>query len=179
MKDREALENYFSLLKSTLEDNDLMDKPSEIYNMDESGVPLDHRSPYFLTKKGQVCFVRKQGTKNCGWVHQCMRTSYTSLNCLRRKKIWICNGQKMRFQERCMDLVIVDGWTWNSSKLKHFLSYACSNQPILLLLDGHSSQYNLEAIDLAKENGVITHHPWNAATGHSCIWHIENTLARC
>jgi len=39
IKDREALENYFSILKSKLEDNDLMDKPSQIYNADESGVP--------------------------------------------------------------------------------------------------------------------------------------------
>ena len=39
IKDREALENYFSILKSKLEDNDLMDKPSQIYNVDESGVP--------------------------------------------------------------------------------------------------------------------------------------------
>ena len=53
MKNREALVNYFSLLKSTLEDNDVMDKPSQIYNVDESGVPLDHRSTYVLTKKGQ------------------------------------------------------------------------------------------------------------------------------
>jgi len=54
MNNKEALENYFSLLKRTLEENDLMNKPSQIYNVDESGVPLDHRSPYVLTKKGQI-----------------------------------------------------------------------------------------------------------------------------
>ena len=53
VKDREALENYFSLLKSTIKENDLMNKPSQIYNVDESGAPLDHRLPYVLTKKGQ------------------------------------------------------------------------------------------------------------------------------
>ena len=53
MKDREVLENYFSLLKSTLEENDLAEKPSQIYNVDESGAPLDHQLPYVLTKKGQ------------------------------------------------------------------------------------------------------------------------------
>ena len=35
--------------------------------------------------------------------------------------------------------------------LKHFLRYAGANH----LLDGHSSHYNLEAINLAKENDVI------------------------
>jgi len=76
MKDREVLENYFSLLKSTLEENELMDKPSQIYNLDESGVLLDHRLPYVLTKKGQVCLVWKQGTNNCSCVYQCIRISY-------------------------------------------------------------------------------------------------------
>jgi len=55
--DREALEKYFSiiLLKSTLKENDLMNKPGQIrvYNVDKSGVTLDHWLPYVLTKKGQ------------------------------------------------------------------------------------------------------------------------------
>jgi len=29
-----------------------MDKPGQIYNVDESGMPLEHRSPFVLTKKG-------------------------------------------------------------------------------------------------------------------------------
>jgi len=38
-----ALDHYFTLLKKTMEVNNLMDKPSCIYNMDESGMPLDHK----------------------------------------------------------------------------------------------------------------------------------------
>ena len=34
MKDKEALDNYFILLKSILDDNDLLDKPSQIYNVE-------------------------------------------------------------------------------------------------------------------------------------------------
>ena len=38
----EILEHYFTLLKKTLEENDdLKNSPQWIYNMDESGVPLD------------------------------------------------------------------------------------------------------------------------------------------
>ena len=40
-------------LKSILEENELRHKPGQIYNMDESGVPLDHRSPCALARKGQ------------------------------------------------------------------------------------------------------------------------------
>ena len=37
----ETIEHYFKLLKDTLEQNNLMDSPQQIYNVDESGIPLD------------------------------------------------------------------------------------------------------------------------------------------
>jgi len=45
-----AVPGIVPLQKSTLEENDLMNKPSQIYNVDESGVSLYHRLPYILTK---------------------------------------------------------------------------------------------------------------------------------
>ena len=39
--------------------------------------------------------------------------------------------------------------------LDHFLKHAVSIRPLLLLLDGHSSHYNPEAIRLARDNDVI------------------------
>ena len=53
MGNKEALNNYFKLLKEVMEENDLMDKPGQIYNVDESGMPLDHRPPRVLTTKGE------------------------------------------------------------------------------------------------------------------------------
>ena len=40
---REVFESYFSLLKETQEKYDLMDRPSQVYNCDESGMPLEHK----------------------------------------------------------------------------------------------------------------------------------------
>ena len=37
----------------------------------------------------------------------------------------------------------------------NFLHHTVANRPLLLLLDGHSSHYNTEAISLARESGVI------------------------
>jgi len=37
----------------------------------------------------------------------------------------------------------------------HFLRHAGSARPLLLLLDGHSSQYNMDVITMAQYNGVI------------------------
>ena len=55
MQKKDALDTpckYFILLKSILDDHDLGGKPGQIYNMDETGIPLDHHSPRVLAKKG-------------------------------------------------------------------------------------------------------------------------------
>ena len=50
---KEIMDNYFSLLKDTLEKYDLLNNPSQIYNVDEMDMPLDHRPPKIVTTKGQ------------------------------------------------------------------------------------------------------------------------------
>ena len=46
----EIIDNYFDLLESTLLENDLCDKPCQIFNVDESGTPLDPPSLKVVTK---------------------------------------------------------------------------------------------------------------------------------
>ena len=53
MKKKEELDNYFVTLKNILVDNDLMNKPGQIFNVDESGMPLEHRAPKVVARKGQ------------------------------------------------------------------------------------------------------------------------------
>ena len=50
---RESMESYFNLLEDTLSEHDLMNHPAQIYNMDESGMPLDARPPNVIAKRGQ------------------------------------------------------------------------------------------------------------------------------
>ena len=52
-----ALHSYFTLLKKIMEENKLMDKRAKIYNVDESGMPLDHRPPRVLTRIGKEKYV--------------------------------------------------------------------------------------------------------------------------
>ena len=49
--DKETMNNYFTMLKDTLTKNGLLDNPSQIYNVDETGMPLDHRPPKIVTVK--------------------------------------------------------------------------------------------------------------------------------
>ena len=49
---KEIVGNYFDLLGHVLEENDLPDKPSHIYNMDETGLQLNNRPGMVLAEKG-------------------------------------------------------------------------------------------------------------------------------
>ena len=49
---RNVFVSYFELLKATLIENDLLNKPAQIYNCDESGLPLDHKMPRVIAKRG-------------------------------------------------------------------------------------------------------------------------------
>ena len=49
-----------------------------------------------------------------------------------------------------VDMLLFKKWLFH-----HILYHAGSNRPLLLLLDGHSSHYNLEAVELARKNDVI------------------------
>ena len=49
---RETMNNYFILLHDTLLKNDLLDKPTQVYNVDESGMPFNPRPPKIVSPKG-------------------------------------------------------------------------------------------------------------------------------
>lgn len=50
---REVMNNYFALLKKIFTENDLLNSPDCIYEVDETGMPVDHRPPKVITKRGQ------------------------------------------------------------------------------------------------------------------------------
>ena len=50
---KDVIEGYYNLLEETLCEHDLTNKPSQIYNMDGSGMPLDHRPPNVVARRGQ------------------------------------------------------------------------------------------------------------------------------
>ena len=45
--------NISSLLKKPLKQHNLMNYPGQIYNVDETGFPLDHRPPNVIARRGQ------------------------------------------------------------------------------------------------------------------------------
>lgn len=172
MENKSAIEEYFDILKDVLKEHSLFDKPAQIYNVDESGMPLEHHPPHVVVKRGQ----RKVRCRTSGNKKQV--TVVASVNaagmCTPPFVIFDAKSLNMEWTKGevpgttyglsnngWIDMELFKGWFKN-----HFLRHAICARPLLLLMDGHSSHYNPEAIRLAKEHDVIlfTLVPHNATT---------------
>ena len=62
--DPEVINRYFDLLEETLERAELEDKPAQIFNMDETGMPLDPKSLKCVALRGaKTVLVPSSGDK--------------------------------------------------------------------------------------------------------------------
>lgn len=50
---QETIDQYFTLLREVYEEHNFEANPAQIYNMDETGMPLDPRPPKVVARKGQ------------------------------------------------------------------------------------------------------------------------------
>ena len=48
----QIMKQYFDLLEDTLKEHNLLHNPAQIYNVDESGMPLDPKAPNMVTQRG-------------------------------------------------------------------------------------------------------------------------------
>lgn len=68
MTTHEMGKSYFDLLWETLEKADVNTKPAQIYNCDESGMPLEHKMPKTVAQKrhkeSSAAFIWKQNPDN-------------------------------------------------------------------------------------------------------------------
>ena len=48
----ETMKHYFSLLNDVMTEHDLHSRPSQIYNVDDSGIPFNPRAPNVVAIKG-------------------------------------------------------------------------------------------------------------------------------
>ncbi len=161
MTSSEVYNSYFTLLEDTLREYDLIDEPAQLYNCDESGMPLEHKMPKIVTLKGSKK-VRQINSNN--------RTQITVIACFNAAgqsipPMVIFTGKKFNHDlsigevpgtlygmadSGWMDQELFFNWFTN-----HFLKHAVSARPLLLLLDGHSSHFTLELVQEARKNNVI------------------------
>ncbi|XP_065915821.1 uncharacterized protein [Dysidea avara] len=129
--------------------------------MDETGMAYEHRPLKVVTLKGQKKIkCRTSGNKTQTTVVACINAvgqaipPYVIYNAKTLNPRWMENGvagaRYARSENGWIDTELFKIW------LKyHFLQYAVSNRPLLLILDGHKTHYNLEVCEYAKEQGVI------------------------
>ena len=159
--DPAVIEKYFDLLENTLCENDLLDKPGQIFNCDETGMPLSPKSHKI---------VDRVGSKNPSYVTSNSKEQVTVLACVNaagycmppfvlfaRKKL---NPDMVRREipgtmyglsnKGWMDLELFSDWFTH-----HFLVHAPAARPLLLIMDGHASHYCPEMIARAAAEKVI------------------------
>ena len=157
---KESIQHYYDLLETTLKEHNLQDCPGQIYNMDETGIPLDPRPPNIIVKRGQKKVrYRQSGKKEQISVIGCGNAAGQSI-----PPMVIFEGKYLNYEWTIGE---VPGTTYGMSEkgwtdqqlflywLKHFLHYANPQRPLLLLLDGHSSHFELASIEMACKKEVI------------------------
>jgi len=135
----------------------LKDKPGQIYNCDESGMPLQHKIPKVVSTNS---------TKKICQVSSGNKTQITVLGCASATgqvmpPIVVFTGKhfnlEVRFLEPSMVCHLTGGWTRNCFSpgfFTHFLKHA-ADRPLMLILDGHSSHYTLDLVKTAATENVI------------------------
>ena len=158
---QDIIDKYFDLLKHTLSDNKLLDRPAQIFNCDETGMPLDQTPPYIVAAKGQkhpravVTGSRKQIT-----VLACANAAGNALSPLvifARKALnpELTRGEVPGTMYGLTDSGWIDGEVFDSWFFPHFLVHAPAVRPLLLLFDGHSTHYNPSFVCKAAQEKVI------------------------
>ena len=140
---------------------DFGNRLESIYNMDETGVPLEHRPPKVVAKRGQIKVrCRTSGQKSQITVIGC--GSATGQNILpfiifaakQLNHSWTLN-EVSGSRYGVSDMGWVDQELFFYWLKDHFLANAVSTCPLLLLLDGHSSHFKPQSIQFAKDSGVV------------------------
>ena len=155
------LTRYFDMLEEVLMENDLLDHPCQIFNMDESGMPLDPPHVKCVSKRGERNPVApSSGDKTQITVVACVNASG---GCMPHMVILNRKTLPPRFTEGEVPGTTyglsANGWIdqelFHAWFIKHFLKHAPLTRPLLLLLDGHSSHYCPDTVRLAAKEKVV------------------------
>ena len=152
---------YCDVLEKIVEDTGLIDHPALIFNMDETGFPLDPKPLKTIHSRVEKNpFSVSSGSKSQVTVVACMSATGQSIPPLiiwKRKTMTVdmANGEIPGTQYGFSEKGWMQSNLFNSWFKKQFIRYAPASRPLLLLLDGHSSHYCPETISCATENGVI------------------------
>ena len=160
-QDKVVIERYYDLLEDTLIDHGLLNDPIRIFNCDETGLPL---SPKPLKV---VCEI---GNKNPSCITGDTKSQVSVLVCTSAAGYvlppYVIFDRKTLNKDLTQEEVpgtvyglSSSGWMdtelFKEWFLNHFLNYAPSSRPLILLMDGHSSHFCPEMIRTAADEGIV------------------------
>ena len=155
------LDAYFDLLERTLEEYDLFDSPSRIFNCDETGLCYQHKPPAVVAVRGQQhTRAVTTGNKRQVTVLACANAAgyyLPPLVILKRKTLppAILREEVASTRYALSDTGWMDSDTFDDWFESHFLVHAPPARPLLLLLDGHSTHYNPKFIEKAAYERIV------------------------
>ena len=154
----ENMKKYFDLLEEVYNELDFKDHPERIYNMDETGMPLD---PKVVVPKGQKKVrYRCSGQKSqitvigCGNATSQTIPPYIIFAAKQLNRLWM-KDEVPGSRYAVSDNGRIDQDLFHFWMTEHFLDHAVAARPLQLLLDGHSSHFKPETIRFAQEHGIV------------------------
>ncbi|XP_065893476.1 uncharacterized protein [Dysidea avara] len=159
--DSEIIDGYFDLLEKTMAEYDLLDKPCQVFNADESGFPLAPKPLKAVHCSGEhTTHAINSGNKAQITVLACVSAGGHSLPSM---VIWdkkvlspeLTNGEIPGTIYGLSDKGWIDQELFKLWFHHHFLRYAPTVRPLLLLMDGHSSHYFPDTIHMAAKEKVV------------------------
>ena len=157
----EIINNYYNLLELTLSENDLLDKPAQIFNIDETGMSLDPSPPSVIARRGQKhpSAVGSGDKTQITVLSSCSAAGYAlpPFVIFDRKslKLELTVGEVPGTVYGLSSKGWIDGELFELWFTHHFLAYAPPVRPLLFLMDGHSSHFQPDVINRAAAEGVI------------------------
>ena len=151
------LTNILIFFNAPMDEYDLHDKPCQLFNVDETGMPLNPKP---------LKIVCGTGSKNPGSGN---KSQITIVGCV--NAAGYCIPPMVIYGRKTINAALVEnkilgtiyglsskGWIDQDlfdQWFDHFLCYAPSSRPLLLMMDGHSSHYCPSVIHRASKNEVI------------------------
>jgi len=154
---------YFSVLKQVLFDHGLQDKPRAVWNVDETGMQLDHRPGKIVAQSGsKYLHSRTSGNKEMitvvGAVNAAGGCLPPHIIVKGKTKRSLLSFQTENAPTGSTWSVSDSGWTKQGIAMlwfkESFIPSIGPYRPQLLILDGHDSHNFLELIDTAVENQI-------------------------
>ena len=161
---RLRMSRYYAELKSVLEENNLKDRGTKIWNMDETGLSLSHKPPKVIAKKNSKSVHSKTSLSRelitviaCGNAEGVVIPSHVIIPGKTKRCL---NGYDTMNAPSGTNISVSDsGWTKVGIGLLWFTQTFLPNigpeRPQMLISDGHESHNHLEFVEKAREENII------------------------